>query len=305
MSNVTDMKIVDRVQDRVEQMTAEGELHLPENYSPENALKSAWLILQDVKTRNKKPVLQACNKSSIANALLKMVTMGLNPAKNQCYFIPYGSNLVCQPSYFGSIKVAKQAADVKEVYPQCIYEGDEIETEIVRGTEKIIKHKRKFQNKVTGEVVGAYCIVEFENDRPDHTEIMTIDQIKQAWKQGQTYKENGNGTHQKFTEEMAKKTVINRACKRAINSSDDSNLMIDAYNEPGEVQTEQEVKAEIEENANSEVIDIDTAEEPDPKQETEPEPEQEPEQEQETEEDTEEKQPEQMAMSGTEEGPGF
>jgi len=299
MSDITEMRneIVDKVQDRVDQMTSEGELHLPDNYSPENALKSAWLILQDTKTSNKKPVLSACDKSSIANALLKMITMGLNPEKKQCYFIPYGSKLVCQPSYFGSIKVAKQAADVKEVYPQCIYEGDEIETEIVKGTEKITKHKRKFQNKINGEVVGAYAVVEFDNDKPDNTEIMTIEQIENAWKQGQTYKEGGNGTHQKFTEEMAKKTVINRACKRAINSSDDSNLMINAFNEPGEVQAEQEVQEEIEENANSEVIDIESPREEKPEQEEqEPEPEPETEKEQKGQEEND---------SGNQEGPGF
>lgn len=284
MSNITEMRneIVDKVQDRVEKMTQEGELHLPENYSPENALKSAWLILQDTKTKDKKPVLSACNKSSIANSLLKMIVMGLNPEKEQCYFIPYGNKLICQPSYFGNLKIAKSAANVKEVYPQAIYKGDELETEIVRGVEKINKHKRKFQNKLNGEVVGAYAVMEFNDDRPDHTEIMTIDQIKQAWKQGQTYKENGNGTHQKFTEEMAKKTVINRACKRAINSSDDSNLMIDAFNEPGNIKAEEKAKEEIEKNANSQTIDINDYEEPDQKEEkpepqSEPEPEPEPE----------------------------
>ena len=42
---------------------------------------------------------------------------------------------------------------------------------------------------------------------------MNMKQIKQSWLQGYGYKENGNGAHQKFTDQMAKKTVIKRIFK--------------------------------------------------------------------------------------------
>ena len=248
--------VIDVVQDKVEQFQKEGELDLPKNYSPENAMKSAWLELQSTKTKSKKPVLQACSKDSIANALLKMVTLGLNPGKKQGYFIAYGKTLTFQPSYFGNVAVVKQTANAKDVNPQVIYKGDELDYEIKNGRTKIKTHKQSFENKVNGKMLGAYAVIEFNDERPDYAEIMTIDQIKNAWKQGQTYKEGGNSPHNNFGEEMAKKTVINRVTKSYINSSNDSHLVSEAINYSNEVETEQEVEQEIEENANSEVIDI-------------------------------------------------
>ena len=58
---------------------------------------------------------------------------------------------------------------------------------------------------------------------------------------------------------MAKKTVINRACKIAIKSSDDSSLALikDTMKSNDKELTEAIVEAEIEENANQELIDID------------------------------------------------
>lgn len=52
-------------------------------------------------------------------------------------------------------------------------------------------------------------------------EVMNMNQIKQSWQQGYGYKE-GSGTHSKFTDQMAKKTVINRALKGIINTHGDA-----------------------------------------------------------------------------------
>ena len=94
---------------------------------------------------------------------------------------------------------------------------------------------------------------------------MTIDEIKQAWKQSATHPVDASGkikagsTHDKFTAEMCKKTVINRACKPIINSSDDSNLVVRMAKETDAEFAEAEVAQEIEENANTETIDIEAS----------------------------------------------
>ncbi|KXS45567.1 MAG: recT protein [Candidatus Frackibacter sp. T328-2] len=280
---------VDVVTERIREFQEGGEIDLPPNYSVENAMKSAWLELQSTKNKSGKPVLQSCSRDSIANSLLDMAVQGLNPAKNQCYFVAYGNKLVCMRSYFGTIAVTKQFAGAEDVYAQIIYKGDDFEYEIERGRKVITKHKQSFANKVDGKPLGAYAVITFPDERPDYVDIMTMDQIKQSWKQGQTYKEGGGSPHNKFTEEMAKKTVINRTCKAYINSSNDSNLMIESFNRVAETKTEQEVQKEVEENANSEVIDIDTEESNDADQE----------EKQETEQSEQE-----LEATGTE-GPGF
>ncbi len=252
---------VDVVAERVRDFQESGELDLPDNYSAENAMKSAWLKLQSTQTKGKKPVLQACTKDSIANSLLEMVVQGLNPAKDQCYFIAYGTQLVCQRSYFGNIALAKRVANVKDVTAQVVREGDNFEFEIKSGRYKITEHKQSLDS-LNSEIQAAYAIVEFEDERPDYVEIMNIDQIKSAWQMG-NYSPNGNGTHQKFSAEMAKKTVINRATKKYINSSHDDSLLSYHISRSEEDMAEQEVQQEIAEEANSgEVIDV----EPEPEE---------------------------------------
>jgi recombination protein RecT len=260
---------VDVVAEKVRTFQERGELSFPANYSPENAMKSAWLVLQDTFDKNKKPVLEVCDRNSVANSLLNMVVQGLTPAKSQCYFIPYGKTLTLARSYFGTQSVLKRVTGAEDIFAQPVYEGDDLDYEIVRGNKQITKHKQSLSNVNKSKIVAAYATIIFPDDREDYTEIMTMDQIKQAWKQSPMYKENGNGTHQKFTDEMAKKTVINRACKNYINSSDDSSLVLEHFKQTDEMATEGEAEAEIQQNANSEYIDVDAeevSEEPDPKE---------------------------------------
>lgn len=267
MSNskaITKSDIVDVVAGRVRGFMERGEMHLPDNYSPENALKSAYLKLQETKDKTGKPVLSACTSPSIANSLFDMVIQGLNPAKNQCYFIAYGNQLVCQRSYFGSMAVVKNVAGARDVWAEVVYKGDAFEYEIRGKVKKIIKHGQKLENVDGKNIIAAYAVIEFD-DRPDHTEIMTMDDIKQAWAQGQTYKENGASVHTKFAGEMAKKTVINRACKAFINSSSDSSLLVGAFNRADAARDEADIDQEISGGANMQIIDIDAEEIPDPK----------------------------------------
>lgn len=260
-------RIVNKVSGRVQDLQKKGDLVLPVNYSAENALRSAWLVLQDTKTKSKKPVLSACSQNSIINSLLEMVIKGLNPSKKQCSFVAYGNKLICQPEYPGNIRMVKTMAGADDVNATVVYKGDELDYEKVKGRTVINKHKTSLENKMNGEIIAAYATIVFPGEKPDYTEIMTIDQIKQAWKQGNMYKdENSNSFHNDFSEEACKKTVTNRTCKVYIRSSDDINLEAKVakaeVKTSEDVKTEQEVEKEIEENANSEIIDIDVSEEP-------------------------------------------
>ncbi len=139
--------IVDVISKKVNEFISRGELHLPANYSPENAMKSAWLILQSTVDRDKKPVLQSCTKDSIANSLLDMVVQGLNPAKKQGYFIAYGNQLVFQRSYFGTQAIAKQVDDtIQEIFAEVVYEGDVFKYKINRGKKEITEHEQTLEN---------------------------------------------------------------------------------------------------------------------------------------------------------------
>lgn len=253
--------ITDNVLNKIHQFQNNGQIYFPNNYSPENALKSAWLKLQEVKDKNGKLALETCTQPSIANALLNMVIQGLNPMKNQCYFIPFGNQLTLMRSYFGSIAVAKQFGEIKDITAEVIYEGDKVETEIKRGKTTILSHIRSFENINKAKIVGAYATILYNNNIEESL-LMTIDQIKMSWKKSKLNPESKDSTHSQFTEDMCKRTVINKICKYYINTKDDSNLnMIKmAFETSDEELKESEVEYEIQENANKELIDVETGE---------------------------------------------
>lgn len=269
---VTEKNISDGVLMRIGELEKSGGLQIPKNYSPANALKSAWLILQNTVDRDKNLVLQVCTKESIANTLLDMVIQGLSPAKKQCYFIAYGKTLQLSRSYFGSIAVTKSLKGIKDVFANCIYDGDEFEYtfDLETGVKKIVKHNQQFTNIKNSKLLGAYALI-IREDLPPYVEIMNMDQIRAAWEQGAA--KGNSGAHQKFSEEMAKKSVINRACKIFWNTSNDSDLLIDAINKTTDVEDlpdtpyvveEDEIEKEVEQNANKETLDFKAVEQEQP-----------------------------------------
>jgi recombination protein RecT len=242
---VQEKNIADKVLAKIVQFQATKEISLPKDYSAENALKSAFLILQETVDRDKKPVLTVCTRESIANSLLDMVVQGLSPVKKQCYFIAYGTKLQLSRSYQGSVAIAKRVG-MKSVVANVIYEDDIFKYEIISetGRKRVVEHTQELTNIDLKKIKGAYAITEMEDGTKD-LEVMNMVQIRNAWNQGAA--KGNSGAHTNFTDEMCCKTVIQRATKDIINSSDDSHLHRD------EDETDP-LKAEVQENANRETI---------------------------------------------------
>ena len=250
---VSQNKPLELVMARVRDFQKNSEIHFPAKYSPDNALKAAWLMIQETVDKDKKLALSVCTQVSVANAMLSMAIQGLNPIKKQCYFIVYGNKLTLFRSYFGEMAVTKSMPGVKEVFAEIVYKKDEFEYEMRRGKKRIVKHNQKLENVNLKEITAAYCIIEM-NDGEEITEIMTWEQIQTSWLKSQS---KGNGMpHKEQPDEMAKRTIIRRACKAFINSSDDSNLMLETYKNSDKQLLDAEVDAKIEANANTEPIDI-------------------------------------------------
>lgn len=228
-------------------------LTFPKDYNYTNELMSAMLILQDTQDMNKKPVLQSCTRASIENALIEMVTDGLSIRKKQCYPVAYAGKLSCQPSVYGATCLARRYGLV-DINAEVIYEGDKFSYTIKNGKKTIVEHTQEIDNIDNDKIKGAYAVAVMK-DGTVKTEVMTIKQIKTAWKQGFGYKENGNGVHQKFTDQMAMKTVKNRLLK-AINNTHSGFGKEDDYEEIShDEMLEQDVAYDIEQNANT--VDFD------------------------------------------------
>lgn len=237
---------------RVTEFRETGGLHLPADYSVENAMRGAWLVLQDMKDKANLPVLQSCSKESIANALLDMATQGLSVAKKQGAFVQYGNKIMFQREYFGNVALAKRYSGMKDVCGNVIYADDTFKYGVnaETGRKYIIQHVQDVANIDFQKIIGAYALVMMD-DGSSFLEVMSWSQILQSWRQGSTKGESP--AHKNFPDQMAIKTVINRALKILISSSNDAVLMENVEtNRPIEA-----VKEEIKQNANTgEIIDI-------------------------------------------------
>jgi recombination protein RecT len=211
--------ISDKVLERVSAMTEAGQLQLPQGYHAGNAVRAAWLYLQEVKDKNYKPALEVCTQNSIANCLLEMIIKGLNIAKKQCYFIVAGNQLTFWEDYRGKLMRTKRDTDIADVHAQVVYEGDEFVYTIDElGQYQLVSHKTKLENMDITKITAAYAIV-VRKDGSKYMELMSMAMIKKSWMQGAA--KGNSGAHNNFTDQMCKKTVISRACKVALGSSED------------------------------------------------------------------------------------
>lgn len=227
-------QITSAVAERLDTLKDEG-LALPAHYNAQNALKAAYLRLQTVKDRQGRPALTVCTEPSIANALLDMAIQGLSPAKNQCYFIVYGNELQMQRSYFGTITALKRLDSIEDIDAQVIHQGDEFEIGADETGHIIVtKFKPSFAN-LDKPIKGAFAFIKLTNGRTAYT-VMTKAQIDVSWSQSRNRQ---NKVQDKFSDEMAKRTVINRAAKIFINTSDDSDLLTGSINAATEAEYEE------------------------------------------------------------------
>lgn len=221
--------ITDTVMKRVAELDKNGGINVPKGYSAANQINLAMLSLAEMKDkRTNEPVLATVSQTSVANALLKMCILGLSLEKKQCVFIKYGNELQFQPEYHGNILLAKRAG-AGDPQAQVIYEGDTFEYIInpKTGKKEVVRHEQRLENIDNSKIIGAWCMVPYA-DHPEvepKVEVMTIAEIRQSWMQGAT--KGQSGAHNNFTQEMCKKTVISRACKLFLSTTDDAAILDD------------------------------------------------------------------------------
>lgn len=229
-------------------------VELPPNYSLSNAMKGAYFKLQQTVDKNKQPALKVCTPISIQEALMDMAIQGLDPMKDQCYFLVYGTTLQCQRSYHGDQAVAMRVnPKIADIVATVVYRGDKFKFKLVNGRKVGIEHEQSLAEMDEGDIIGAYAVAISHEDEPLYTDIMTMREIKASWRQtkAQIFLSNGDvkpdSVQGKFPVKMVTKTVIKRMCKKIINISDDAVLL-------------QAVQKTDEDYDNGDVIDIKAAE---------------------------------------------
>jgi len=262
-----DPKITNEVLKQVEALHSQGRLMLPADYHAGNALNSAWLLLQTIANKDKRPIIKngeidtsVVTKASVANALLDYVTQGLNCAKKQAYFIVYDTQLVMQRSYFGDELLAKRLMPGIQLDYDTIREGEKITTTKAvtsRGMVTTINHS-DIAFPRNPNIIGAYCGVFNEDGECLGYDVMDIDRIKQSWSKSPTYKwskPDKPTTHDEFPEDMCIRTVVRHRCKPIINASNDATLLLSLRRSEMD-SVDAEMDAEVAECGNGEIITV-------------------------------------------------
>lgn len=241
-----------------EEMIQNKNFDLPETYSFKNAIQqSRFLLNKPIESgrHQGKTILDICTPQSVMQAVIEMAQKGLNPGKEQCYFIPYGNTCTLSISYQGKVAIAKrEGEDIKDVYGYAVYQDDEFEIDfnIKNGTFHVSKYKPDVTKWDKDKLIGAFAVIIDSNDEIKFTEYMTMSQIRTAWNMGAT--KGQSPAHKNFPDQMAIKTVKSRAVKSFVNSSDDSDIV--SYEEKTMKIVDSNLTKEIDTEANKLELDI-------------------------------------------------
>jgi len=207
-------------------------LVLPPRYAANNALLAAMYKIKNTVNRDKKPALTVCKPDSIKQAVTEMLTKGLDPNKQQCYFIVYGDQLTLFESYFGIVHRLKESnPDVKDVFSEVVYNKDKFAYSMAQGHKVITLHEQAPENVDLTQIKGAYATIVYR-DGSEQSEYMTMQQIRNSWARGQT--KGDSDAHRLAPEEMSKRTVLKRLAKPLLNTENDEEMLegqISAINE--------------------------------------------------------------------------
>jgi len=220
-------------------------LVIPPRYAANNALMAAMFKIKETVNRDKQPALSVCKPDSIKQAVMEMLTKGLDPNKQMCYFIVYGDRLTLFESYFGIIHRLKEAnPEVKDVYSEVVYNRDKFSYSMKQGHKIITNHEQAPENVDLTQIKGAYATIVYK-DGSEQSEFMTMQQIRNSWARGQTKGESD--AHRLAPEEMAKRTVLKRLIKPILNTENDEEMLSGQLDE---------INANAESNEATEAIDI-------------------------------------------------
>lgn len=222
-------QLSDTVLTKINDMVGKSELALPAGYNAGTELRSALLIIKETKDKNGKTALEVCTKASIANSLLNMCIQGLSPAKRQCYFIVYGNQLQLFRSYFGTQSALRRAVpSVYKIVTDLVREGDEVEWCTNQFGERFVARiLTDPMENIERPVKYGFCNIFDHEGNLLGTTSMTWKDIQKSWSKTRS----GGATQKDFPDEMAKRTLINRACKHLLNSSTESNdAVVAAFN---------------------------------------------------------------------------
>jgi recombination protein RecT len=225
----------------------------------ENALgeNSGAFVASVIDLYNHDDYLKKCDPNKVVMEALKAATLKLpiNKQLGFAYVVPYKKKGVPIPQfqigYKGYIQLAMRTGQYRYLNADVIYEGEEIEENRLTGNIEITGEKE------SEKVQGYFAYMELINGFSKTVYMSKEDMKKHGKKYSPSYNYKSSAWQTDF-DSMGLKTVIRKLLsKYGIMSTE----MITAFSKETNYTPEEEVQQEIDEKANSEVIDIENEEE--------------------------------------------
>jgi recombination protein RecT len=206
------------------------ELALPSNVSEDAFRNAAIIAVQD------NPTILSCDPQSVFKSIRTLAAAGLVPDGREAALVPFytkeGRKCQAMPMVFGLIKMVRRSGEVSDIRAHIVYQNevDQGRFEYVVGDSESLRHEPiLFGEK--GPAVAAYAIANLK-DGGIVREFMDLDQIEKVRRasSAQKIKDQGGkyvtaatpiGIWADWWDEMVKKSVIRRLCKRLDMSSED------------------------------------------------------------------------------------
>jgi recombination protein RecT len=226
--------------------------------------------------------LQKCDPKAVIMEALKAATLQLpiNKSLGFAWIVPYKGQPQMQVGYRGFIQLAMRTGLYKHINADVVHEGE------LQGVDKLTGEIDLSGEKTSDNVVGYFAFIETTNGFRKAIYWSKEEVVAHAQKFSQSFK-NKNSAWQTNFDAMARKTVLSSLLRTyGIMSVE----MQQGITSDGDIASyEEAVEAEVEAEANSEVIDVEPKyqDEPtdadEPEDEEKPEPEPEPEKEEQSE----------------------
>ena len=123
-------------------------------------------------------------------------------------------------SYFGTMAVLDRVTGGADITPVVVREGDVFEIAMDGPDLVVAKHDTSFEN-LDNDIKAAYVVIKLANGK-EVTTVMTKKQIDKSWSKAK------QKCSKRFSRRNGKRTVINRAAKYLINTSNDNDLFVQA-----------------------------------------------------------------------------
>jgi len=190
------------------------------NVDSGKALAIASSVVATIKANSYLMDLVKQNMDCTIDCINQAISLGLTIDANQyCWLVPYKckegnqwiTKIQLQIGYKGYIYKINKAFPNTKVQAVLVYKGDEISISKVNNND-VVNHKKcsnPFIEKKDCDIEGVYCIIHFQNGM-SFVETMSRNEIDLIKSKSKT---KDGGVWAEFYGEMAKKSVIRRACK--------------------------------------------------------------------------------------------